>query len=146
MTITAAALAAALLLAFHTTPPPPLIGQRDVAPAQLLGQAATGDVMVEIESQAAAAADRPFGSAENPVRVGGPEGERAYLARLRCAGGRPPEVGARREAGVGAYGSIVASYDLDCGAAAPGRAAIVLDMYHEEHRETRAPAGFSLVP
>jgi hypothetical protein len=146
MPTTAAALAAALLLALQATPPPPPIGQRDVQPQQLLGQASPGDVMAEIEAQAAAAAAHPLGTAENPVRVGGPEGERAYLARLRCANGRAPDVGDRREAGVGAYGSIVASYAVDCGAAAPGRASIVLDMYHEEHRETRAPAGFTLVP
>jgi hypothetical protein len=146
MTTTAAALAAALLLALQTTPPPPPSGQRDVAPAQLLGQASAGDVVDEIEAQAAAAAAYPLGTAENPVRVGGPEGERAYLARLRCSNGRPPAVGARREAGVGAYGSVVASYEVDCGAAAPGRASIVLDMYHAEHREGRAPAGFTIAP
>lgn len=150
MSTSAAAIAAAFLLAAQSTPPstppPPPIGQRDVAPQQLLGQAATGNVMAEIDALAAAAATHPLGTAENPVRVGGPEGERAYLARLRCAGGEAPGVGERREAGVGAYGSIVASYALDCGAAAPGRASIVLDMYHEEHRETRAPAGFTLVP
>jgi hypothetical protein len=146
MPTSAAALAAALLLTLQTTPPSPPIGQRTATPQQLLGQAAAGDVMAEIEAQAAAAAVHPLGTAENPVRVGGPEGERAYLARLRCANGRTPEVGARREAGVGAYGSVVASYPLDCGAGASGRASVVLDMYHEEHRETRAPAGFTIVP
>lgn len=146
MSLAAAAIAAVLFLAVQTTPPPPPIGQRDVAPGELLGQAQTGDVMAEIDAQAAAAAAHPLGTPENPVRVGGPDGERAYLARLRCADGQPPRIGERREAGVGAYGSIVASYALDCGAAAPGRASLVLDMYHEEHRETRAPAGFTLVP
>jgi hypothetical protein len=146
MPVTAAALAAALLLALQTTPPPPPIGQRDVAPQQLLGEAQAGDVMAEIDAQAAAAAAFPLGTPENPVRVGGPDGERAYLARLRCADGQPPRIGERREAGVGGYGSIVASYALDCGAAAPGRASLVLDMYHAEHREDRAPAGFTIVP
>ncbi|HEX8364300.1 MAG TPA: hypothetical protein VF702_14365 [Allosphingosinicella sp.] len=146
MSLTAAALAAALLLAVQTTPPPPPIGQRDVAPQQLLGEAQTGDVMAEIDALAAAVAAHPLGTPENPVRVGGPDGERAYLARLRCANGEAPAVGERRAAGVGAYGSIVASYALDCGAAAPGRASLVLDMYHSEHRETRAPAGFAIIP
>lgn len=139
------ALAATLLLAAQTTPMPP-IGQRTVAPAAALGELGRGDVEAEIASQAAAAAAHPFGTAQNPVRVGGPEGERAYLSRLRCANGAPPEIGERREAGVGAYGSIVAGFAVDCRAAAPGRATIVLDMYHEEHRETAAPAGFTLVP
>ena len=35
----------------------------------------------------AAAEAHPLGSLENPVRVGGPDGERAYLARLRCTNG-----------------------------------------------------------
>jgi hypothetical protein len=146
MPTSAAAYAAALLLALQTTPPSPPIGERTTPPQQLLGQAQTGDVMAEIEAQAAAAAGHPLGTAENPVRVGGPEGERAYLARLRCSNGRAPAVGERREAGIGAYGSVVAAYALDCGAAAPGRASIVLDMYHEEHREARAPAGFTILP
>ncbi|HEY0013487.1 MAG TPA: hypothetical protein VGB79_11640 [Allosphingosinicella sp.] len=146
MPTSAAALAAALLLALQTTPPSPPIGERTTTPQQLLGQAAAGDVMAEIEAQAAAAAAHPLGTAENPVRVGGPEGERGYLARLRCSNGRAPTVGERREAGVGAYGSVVASYAIDCGAAAPGRASIILDMYHEEHREARAPAGFTIIP
>ena len=145
MPISAAALAAAALLAAQTTPMPP-IGQRTVPPQQLLREAATGDVEAEIAAQAQAAAAHPLGTAENPVRVGGPDGERVYLARLRCADGSTPEIGPRREAGVGAYGSVVAAYALDCRAAAPGRATVVLDMYHEEHREDRPAAGFAIVP
>jgi hypothetical protein len=141
----AAALAAALALAAQTTAMPP-IGQRTATPQQLLAQSAAGDVEAEIAAQADAAAAYPLGTAENPVRVGGPDGERTYLARLRCANGRAPQIGERREAGVGAYGSVVAAFALDCGSAAPGRASVVMDMYHEEHRETRAPAGFTLVP
>jgi L-ascorbate metabolism protein UlaG (beta-lactamase superfamily) len=53
MPTSAAALAAALLLALQTTPPSPPIGQRTATPQQLLGQAAAGDVMAEIEAQAA---------------------------------------------------------------------------------------------
>jgi hypothetical protein len=89
----------------------------------------------------AAADAHPLGTAENPVRVGGPEGERAYLARLRCADGSAVRVGARRETGAGAFGSVTGSYEVFCGTAA-GR--IVFDMYHEEHVETRAPQGFTL--
>ena len=82
-----------------------------------------------------------MGTTQNPVRVGGPDGERAYLARLRCGDGSAPRVGARREAGVGAFGSVVGGYEVSCGGA---QARIVFDMYHEEHVETRAPAGFTL--
>jgi len=92
--------------------------------------------------QLVAAADAfPLGTLENPIRVGGPEGERAYLGHLRCADGAAPRVGARREAGIGAFGSVAAAYEVGCGAGA-GR--IVFDMYHAEHVETRAPAGFTL--
>ena len=92
---------------------------------------------------AAAAAAHPLGTPENPVRVGGPEGEHAYLGHLRCADGSQPRIGARSEAGVGAYGSVVGAYEVSCGGAT---ARIVFDMYHAEHVETRAPAGFSYVP
>jgi hypothetical protein len=52
-------------------------------------------------------------------------------------------IGARREGGIGAFGSVVGAYELSCGA---DTARIVFDMYHEEHVETRAPAGFTLRP
>ena len=56
--------------------------------------------------------------ARNPIRVDGPEGEHAYLARLRCADGATLRGSAlRREAGVGAYGSVVGAYEVACGAA-----------------------------
>lgn len=86
----------------------------------------------------------PLGSMENPVRVGGPNGERGYIARLRCADGRSPRVGNRSNAGVGVFGTIVDVYPLDCGDAAPGRVNLVMDMYHPSHAETRAPNGFTL--
>ena len=93
-------------------------------------------------SQAIAAADQhPLGTLENPVRVAGPEGERAYLARLHCPDGAAVRIGARREAGVGPYGSVVGAYEVICG---PTTSRIVFDMYQEEHQETRAPAGFTL--
>jgi hypothetical protein len=37
----------------------------------------------------------------------------------------------------------VAAYRLTCGAAA---AELVMDMYHGEHVENRAPPGFSILP
>jgi len=93
-----------------------------------------------------AAEEHPLGSMQNPVRVGGPEGERAYMARLRCADGRPPRIGQRVNAGFGPFYMIVDVYPLDCGDAAPGRASLAMDMYHPEHREERAPPGFAIVP
>jgi hypothetical protein len=71
----------------------------------------------------AAANAHPLGSRENPVRVGGPEGERAYLARLRCGDGNAPRIGEGVDMGVGAFGSIVDGFRL--GPRAPEHRAIV---------------------
>ena len=60
--------------------------------------------------------------------------------------GRGPNVGQRRSGGVGAFGTITGLFPLDCGAAAPGRYDLVMDMYHEEHRERAAPPGFAIDP
>ena len=116
------------------------LGARTTSPETMAAGLSRQSPEEELRALIAAADAHPLGTLENPVRVGGPEGERAYLGHLRCADGATPQVGARRQAGVGAFGSVVASYDVACGPAA-GR--IVFDMYHEEHVETRAPAGFS---
>ena len=137
------ALAAAALLLAAQQPSPPL-GQRTTTPDQMLEGLASG--LSEDEAAIAAAQRHPLGTLENPVRVGGPEGEQAYVARLRCGDGRAPRIGQPTEIGVGAFGSIVEGYPLDCGAAAPGQFTLVMDKYHEEHREDRAPAGFSILP
>ena len=92
------------------------------------------------------AADQPLGSERNPVRVSGPAGERGYIARLRCADGSAPRVGQRSSAGTGPFGTIIDLYPLDCGQSAPGRVSLAMDMYHDNHDETRAPEGFTLVP
>lgn len=138
----AALLAAALLASTQTEMPP--IGQRTTAPQQMLQGLAAG--VSEEEAAIAAAQSRPLGTIENPVRVGGPEGEQAYLARLRCGDGSAPHIGAPTGMGAGAFGSLVDGYALDCGAAAPGRFTLVMDKYHDEHREDRAPAGFTILP
>ena len=120
------------------------IGERTGAPERLFAGIGDGVSDTALEEAIAAAQAHPLGSLANPVRVGGPEGARAYLARLRCADGSAPKVGARAEGGVGAYGTVVDAYALDCGNAAPGRTRIVLDIYHEEHAEKRAPTGFAI--
>jgi hypothetical protein len=140
----ALALAAAALLVSAPAAAQPKPGDRTVSPEQMLRDFGLGPDQDDLREALAAASAHPLGTMENPVRVGGPEGERAYIARLRCADGTPPQVGQRANAGVGAFGTIVDVYPLDCGASAPGRFELVMDMYHEEHRETRAPAGFTL--
>jgi hypothetical protein len=118
----------------------PKIGQRTTAPAQI---APTGpDPEAEMRDAIAAAEVHPLGSAANPVRSAGPEGERAYLARLRCANGKVPDIIPQGRGGAGPYGSLVDLFSLDCGAASPGRVEIAMDMYQEEHVETRPLAGF----
>ena len=136
----AAALAAAPAIAA------PKVGERTTTPEQLLAEIGIGVSDAELARAVAAASAFPLGTAENPVRVGGPDGERAYIARLRCADGSRPKVGQRGAAGVGAFGSVIDAYPLDCGNSAPGRFTLVLDMYHEEHDESRAPAGLTLAP
>lgn len=138
-------LAAAAVLLVPAVPAPALaqeLGARTASPEAMAAGMNQASPEEEMRALAAAAAAHPLGTAENPVRVGGPEGERAYLGHLRCGDGSAPRIGARREAGVGAFGSVVAAYEVTCGAAA---GPIVFDMYHEEHVETRAPAGFTLV-
>ena len=115
------------------------LGERSQRPEAMVPSLAPGQD--DLAEAIAAAEAHPLGSRDNPVRVGGPEGERAYLARLRCADGSAPQVGSRMEAGVGAFGTVIAAYPVRCGGA---EAHLAFDMYHEEHVETRAPAGFTL--
>ena len=122
----------------------PKLGERTHSPAEVLAQMGEGSTDAEMARLAAAAASFPLGSLQNPVRVGGPEGRRAYVSRLRCGDGSSPAVGPVAAGGIGGFGSIVEGVTLDCGGAAPGKAELLVDIYHEEHRETRAPAGFTL--
>lgn len=124
-------------------PDQPRLGARTQSPDQMAGAMSRLSPEEEMQQLAAAAAAHPLGTVENPIRVGGPEGEHAYLGKLRCADGAAPRIGARREAGVGAFGSVVGAYELGCGTETR---TIVFDMYQEEHVETHAPAGFTLQP
>lgn len=129
-----------------TQPTIPPIGQRTVSAEQMLREMGMAPDAGEVDAAITAAAAFPLGSMENPVRVGGPEGERAYIARLRCSDGRAPQIGQRTNRGVGAFGTIVDAYPLDCGAAAPSQTTLILDMYHSEHKENAAPPGFTITP
>ena len=122
------------------------LGQRTQTPESLMSELGLAPEPDDLDAALAAAAAHPLGSRENPVRVGGPDGERAYIARLRCADGRPPRIGQRGSSGIGAFGTIVDVYPLDCGPAAPGAVGLVMDMYHSEHSEDRAPPGFTILP
>ena len=119
---------------------------RELSPAsqEALAGVGAGNSDTEVASAIAAASASPLGSLQNPVRVEGPEGARAYVARLRCADGSAPRVGASAPAGVGAFGSVTEAFPLDCGKAAPGKFTAIVDIYHEGHVERHAPAGFTI--
>ena len=85
----------------------------------------------------------PLGSRENPVRENMPEGQRAYLARLRCADGAKPEAERRGNVGVGVYGNFVDLYVVTCPGAEPVK--VHMDMYHDGP-ELRPIPGFTIVP
>ena len=139
-------LLAAALLAAPAAAQTPGLGKRTAPPEQSMAGIGGGSSDAEIARAEQAAAGFPLGSLQNPVRVGGPEGERAYLGRLRCADGKPPRAGIGRPGGTDAFGSVAEMVTLDCGAAAPGRTELAFDLYFEEHREDRAPGGFALAP
>jgi hypothetical protein len=135
-----------LLLAATAPASAQKLGARTAPPEQSMAGIGEGSSDAEYRSEVEAAAAFPLGTLRNPVRVAGPEGERAYLARLRCADGAMPRIGAARPGGTGGFGNVVDLAPLDCGAAAPGRAEIHVDMWHEEHVETAAPPGFTMAP
>lgn len=132
---------AALLAA---APPQRPLREQSPVPRDILSGVGSGNSDEAIAEAIAAANAYPLGTPANPIRAGGPEGARAYLAGLRCADGKSPRIGLPREGGVGAFGSVLQLYALDCGAAAPGKVSLNVDIYQEEHPETRAPAGFQL--
>jgi hypothetical protein len=125
----------------QTTPTQPGLGQRTQSPEALFRNMSQETPEQEMARLVAAAAAYPLGTIENPIRVGGPEGERAYLGRLSCADGTPIRIGARSDAGMGGFGAVTAAYGISCGGTTRR---LVFDMYHQEHVENRAPPGFSI--
>jgi hypothetical protein len=96
-------------------------------------------------NRAIAEADKhPLGSKENPVRVSRPQGQRAYLAKLRCADGKAPSFNRRGNLGVGVFGNIVDLYDLRCDGSEPATSEVVMDMYHLGRSEDRPVTGFTI--
>jgi hypothetical protein len=122
------------------------IAVQAATPRELMVQLGAAPSEEEVARAVERARNEPLGSEANPVRVSGVEGEHAYMRRLRCADGNQPRIGQRANVGIGVFGSIVDVWSLDCGDAAPGRFSLALDMYHDNHDETRAPAGLTLEP
>ena len=118
--------------------------QESPVPREMIAPAGAGNTDEEIQQAIAAANAHPLGTPANPIRVGGPEGAHAYFASLRCSDGKSPRIGTARQSEVGAFGSLLQLYPIDCGNAAPGRVELNVDLYQEEHAETRPPAGFTI--
>jgi hypothetical protein len=129
-----------MLIAFLLAAAQPALAQA-TTPEQMLSQVNRDSPEDEEQAAIRAAEQHPLGTLANPIRVGGPEGEHAYLGRLRCPDGSTPHIGARGDGGVGGFGTVTGVYPVQCAGA---ESRLVFDMYHEEHSEDRAPAGFSL--
>ena len=121
----------------------PPLGARTRAPETHLRDLPLGPGQDDMAAAVAAAERNPLGSPANPIRVGGPEGERAYLARLRCPAGAAPQIGPRTDGGIDAYGTVSDRYEVRCAAE---RFTLVFDPYNEEHVEDRAPSGLTIAP
>src|ERR1700733_6698329 len=84
----------------------PRVGARTTSPEAMVAQMNPASPEEEMSQLIAAADAHPLGTLENPARAAGPDGERAYLVRLHCTDGAAVRIGARREAGIGPYGSV----------------------------------------
>ncbi|RZJ41579.1 MAG: hypothetical protein EON86_09900 [Brevundimonas sp.] len=112
----------------------------------LLAEMFSGVPAARSDRTAAGLTGHPLGSQQNPIRVHFPAGERAYLARLRCADQRAPQVERIGSFGMGPYGMIIDGYDVRCPGSTPATSTLYLDMYHPDHVETAAPPGFKIIP
>ena len=83
----------------------------------------------------------PLGSRKNPIRENMPQGQRAYLERLRCPGGEKPAATRQGNIGEGVYGSIVDLYIVTCPGAKPVE--VHMDMYHDGPEDRPVP-GFTM--
>lgn len=86
----------------------------------------------------------PLGSRKNPVRCDGPDGERAYVERLRCPTGDAPKFNRGGAIGPSPYGTMMDAYYVRCPEWQEPRA-IAFDMYHDRFLERRAVVGFTIV-
>jgi hypothetical protein len=98
-----------------------------------------------LDRQIADAGKRPLGSKDNPVRADNPDGQHAYLRRLRCSDGKAPAYQRNGNLGAGIYKSIVDLYVVTCGGAQPARTEVIMDMYFPGHVEQQPVPGFTIV-
>ncbi len=86
----------------------------------------------------------PLGSTDNPVRVHMPQGQRAYLSKLRCSDGNAPKFHREGSTGMSPFGNIMDVYRVVCQNAQPEITSIYFDMYHPKHKEKRPVDGFTM--
>ena len=98
-----------------------------------------------LEARIEQASAYPLGSQKNPVRAQMPQGQRAYLSRLRCSDLSRPTFYREGNAGLGVFGNIIDAYEVTCENAEPAKARIFMDMYHPGHIEREAVEGFGIV-
>jgi len=100
----------------------------------------------KLEKAIEKAAEHPFGSNENPVRAHKPQGQRAYLSRLRCPDGSPLQFRRQGNVGIGPYQNIVDKYQTRCNSDDNTIGVIFMDMYHKGYVESEAVPGFTIEP
>ena len=98
-----------------------------------------------LEAKVEEASAFPLGSQKNPVRAQMPQGQRAYLSRLRCADLSRPSYVREGSFGVGVYGNIIDAYEVTCEDSGPAKVRVFMDMYHAGFVETNAIPGFGIV-
>lgn len=98
-----------------------------------------------LEALIAEAQVHPLGAKENPVRAEMPQGQRAYLNRLRCQNDKRPSYERVGNYGTGVYGRIIDGYRVKCENSEPAESMIFMDMYHPGHQEAAAVPGFTIV-
>jgi len=133
--------AAALFSLPGQAAPPRIESPVPRATLEAFGEGSSDEAMA---SAIAAANAHPLGTLQNPIRVGGPDGARRYVALLRCADGATPGIAREAPGSVGAFGTLTTIISLACRSGEP--VPLVFDMYQEEYSETRAPPGFQLAP
>lgn len=84
----------------------------------------------------------PLGDSKNPILCNMPEGERAYLNRLRCEDGTIPTYERLGSYGESPYKNILDGYEVKCG---EQTYMVFMDMYHPGIVEDEAVSGFSIV-
>ena len=97
----------------------------------------------KLEKAIAKAEQHPLGAKANPVRENMPEGQIAYLKRLRCPSGAAPAYERKGNIGAGVFGNIVDLYQVTC----PGQPTqdVHIDMYHDGPEDRPVP-GFTMAP